>query len=128
MNKKTLVMSIGINTVGIVGCRKFKDYDIFKEKIQEWIIENGQINKIISGGASGVDSLAEQYATEFDIELVIHKPDWDKYGNAAGPKRNTLIVNDSDKLIAFPSKSSKGTWDSVRKAKKVNKEVTIYNI
>jgi len=99
-----------------------------KKCIGEWINENEEISNIISGGATGADSLAEKYATDNDIPITIHKADWDKFGKSAGPKRNTLIVNGCDSLIAFPSKSSRGTWDSVRKAKKANKKVKIFTI
>ncbi len=114
--------------VGIVGCRKYSNYEEFKNKIDIWEKINGSISTIISGGATGADSLAEKYAQENNIELIIHEAEWDKYGNKAGPIRNTLIVNDCDKLIAFPSKSSRGTWDSVIKAKNADKDVTVYTI
>lgn len=116
------------NTVAIVGCRRFKNYELFKEKIQEWEKINGEITMIVSGGASGADSLAEKYAKEFNKGIMIYKPNWDLYKKAAGILRNTDIINNSDKVIAFPSKMSVGTWDSVNKAKKAGKEVTIYNI
>jgi len=117
--------------IAIVGCRKFNDYNLFKQKIKEWENSNGKIHKIVSGGAYGIDTLAEKYANEVGIpkeNVIIHKPDYDIYGRSAGIIRNTDIVNDCDKLIAFPSKRSVGTYDSIRKAKKANKSVTIYNI
>ncbi len=120
-----------ILTIAIVGCRKFNDYDIFKQKIQEWQKENGTIFKIVSGGAPGADTLAERYAEESGIpkeDVIVHEPDWNKYGRVAGIIRNTDIVNDCDKLIALPSKYSVGTYDSIRKAKKAGKDVTIYRI
>ena len=61
------------SVVGIVGCRKFDDYDLFKQKIIEWINKNGPIDKIVSGGATGADSLAERYAKDNSIEGEIVK-------------------------------------------------------
>jgi len=120
--------SVITNIVAIVGCRKFKNYDMFKQKVHEWEKINGKITMIVSGGATGADSLAERYASENHIGISIFKPDWIKFGKAAGIMRNTDIVNGSNKLIAFPSKTSVGTWDSINKAKKAGKDVTIYSI
>ena len=120
--------AIDVNIVGIVGCRKFKNYELFKKKVQEWEKLNGKITMIVSGGATGADSLAERYAIEHNIGISIYKPDWIKFGKAAGIMRNTDIVNSSNRLIAFPSKSSVGTWDSINKAKKAGKDVMLYNV
>ena len=38
---------------------------------------------------------------------------------------NELIAKNSDVIIAFPSESSKGTYDTIRKAKKFNKIVRV---
>ncbi len=114
--------------VGIVGCRHFNNYILFKEKIQQWEQDHGTIKRIVSGGATGADHLAEQYGKDFQKELVIYKADWNKYGRKAGPLRNSLIVDNIDRLIAFPSEQSRGTWDSVTKARLAQKEVTIYRI
>ncbi len=117
-----------MSKVAIVGCRNYSNYDEFKNYIKDWEKSNGPISVIISAGASGADNLAEKYAKEYKIEIIIHKADWAEQGRAAGPIRNTKIVNDCDTLIAFPSSSSKGTWDSVKKAKYAKKNVTIYKI
>ena len=80
---------------------------------------------IISGGAKGADSLARQYANEHAIAIVEYKPEWDKYGRAAGFIRNTDIVNNSDMIIAFWDGKSKGTKHSIGLAHKLNKQVII---
>lgn len=51
-----------------------------------------------------------------------------KYGKAAGPIRNNLIVETSDIIIAFPKPTSTGTKDTIKKANKSNKTVHIYKI
>ena len=43
------------------------------------------IDEIISGGASGVDKLAEEYAFLHQIPFKLFQADWEKYGKAAGP-------------------------------------------
>lgn len=113
--------------LAIVGSRYYTDYDIFKKYINDWIIKFGTPNKIISGGCRGVDTLAEKYAKENKINLEVIKPNWD-LGKIAGPLRNTKIVNKSTHMIAFPSSNSKGTKDSIKKAKKNNLKLTIINL
>lgn len=104
--------------VTIVGSRSFRDYGFFEKKIKEWETANGIITTVISGGASGVDGMAEQYAIRNNRQKIVHKPDWDRHGKAAGPIRNSAIVGDGlDYLIAFPGPDSIGTHDTIRKAK-----------
>lgn len=114
--------------IAIVGCQYYTNYIYFKQTLNKWINYNGNITTIISGGALGVDSLAEKYAKEYNINLIVHSADWTKYGKNAGLIRNTLIVNDCDKVIAFPSKTSKGTWNTINQAKNKNKDVIIFSI
>lgn len=105
----------------IVGSREFKDYDLLKEHLDAI----PDITEIISGGAIGADKLAERYASENGIEVVIFKPDWARYGRGAGPVRNKLIISSSEKVIAFYNGVSKGTLSSINFAKKQNKEIKI---
>ena len=106
--------------VAVVGSRGFDDYPLLKETLS-----NHQITRIISGGARGADSLAEQFAREHNIQTDIYRPDWKSYGRAAGPKRNRTIVENSDKIIAFWDGESKGTKSSIDLAKKLGKEVIV---
>jgi len=113
--------------LGVIGSRLFNDYEFVKSKI----IENftvSDIDTIVSGGAKGVDTLRERFADEFNLQKDITKPDWKKYGKGAAFIRNQDIVNGSDCLIAFPIKSSGGTWDTIRKATKAGKPVKIFEV
>ena len=47
-----------------------------------------EITEIVSGGAKGVDSLAERYANEHNIKFSLFPVKWEKYGKGAGFKRN----------------------------------------
>lgn len=114
--------------LGIVGYRKYTDYDKFKEKVDEYIKEIGKPIELVSGGAKGVDTMAEKYAKENNYQIKIFYPDFEKYGKVAGPKRNTEIVKYSTHIIAFPSKHSIGTFDTINKAIKLNKKLKIVNI
>ena len=128
-------------------------YGGFKAKIDNIInqmeIPEGKTINIISGGASGVDSYAEQYANEkmdqganFTSEVI--KPDWTKggtlppapkgqkpvanvnYDPAAGGVRNQKMINKAEAAIVF--EGGTGTEDFTRRAEKTQetKRLPIY--
>jgi hypothetical protein len=110
--------------LGIVGSRYYNDYDNFKVIMDQWKQNNIIITEIVSGGADGVDSLAEKYATEYNIPCKVFKANWSKYGRSAGPIRNTEIVKICTHILALPGPDSIGTYDTISKAKKANLIIT----
>lgn len=115
-----------IKSVAIIGSRTFNDYNIGKDEFLK-ITNNIIVSKIISGGALGADKIGEKIALEFNIPITIFKPDWN-LGKHAGFLRNSDIVVNSDIVIAFWNGISKGTHDSIKKAKKLKKELYIIKI
>ncbi len=81
---------------------------------------------IVSGGAKGADSLAEEYAEQKEFTVVVYKAMWDLYGKSAGFKRNVQIIDDADEIIAFWDGKSKGTRHSINLAKAAKKPVHVY--
>ena len=106
--------------VAVIGSRTFDDYTLMSDTLKRI-----NITKIISGGALGADILAERYAKEQNIETKIFLPDWEKYGKKAGFIRNTDIINECELVVAFWNQTSKGTLDSINKAKLLNKKIII---
>lgn len=109
--------------VAIIGSREFTDYELMEEEIGKL---NLTISVIISGGARGADSLAERYAKEYSLPIIVHLPDW-SIGKHAGHIRNSLIIEDSDVVIAFWDGKSKGTLDSISKTRKYKKILHVIN-
>jgi hypothetical protein len=114
--------------LAIIGSRNFTDEKLFKEKIIPILAHLEEEVVIISGGAKGADTLAENYANQNNLKMIVIKPDWKKYGRGAGIVRNTEIINQSDMVIAFWDGQSKGTKDSVSKAKKLGKVVHVIKL
>lgn len=83
---------------------------------------------IISGGAVGVDTYAQEFAKKKGLKLIIFYPNYEKYGKAAPLKRNELIVAECDCLIAFWDGVSRGTKFTIDYATKQNKPVKIVHI
>jgi len=109
--------------LAIVGGRDFSNKELFIKSIQELPFK---LEMIISGGAKGADAFAQEYALENNIHYVEFLPDWGKYGKSAGPKRNKLIVNECEYLIAFWDGSSRGTKSSIIIAKNSDKLYKVY--
>ena len=76
---------------------------------------------IISGGAGGVDTLAEKYADEHRISKLILRPKYEKYGKAAPLKRNEEMVDLCDEVLVIWDGTSRGTKHTIEYAKKKNK-------
>ena len=111
--------------IAIVGTRNTSiSYEDWKEKYQDFILSYSP-EFIVSGGAKGIDAYAAQLSKDLNIPLLEFKPDYKTYGKNAPLVRNELIVKNSDVVIAFPSELSKGTYDTIRKAKKLNKTVRV---
>lgn len=83
---------------------------------------------ILSGGAKGVDALAEEYANSRGISKIILRPEYKLYGRAAPLKRNEKLVDIADKILIIWDGKSKGTKYTIEYAKKLNKEITVVTI
>jgi len=107
--------------LAIVGSRTFNDYRLLVETMWTHFPISYNKYEIISGGAMGADSLGQALAKNWELKYTVFKPDWDKYGKPAGFIRNQQIVDTCDIVLAFWDGKSKGTQDTINKAKKAKK-------
>jgi len=120
--------------IAVVGSREFKDKKLIEDMLKR--ISYGDVPfTLVSGGARGVDTFAEQIVKTINSKkvsryqhhkIIIFKPNWNKYGKSAGFIRNQSIIDEADKVIAFWNGKSKGTKHSIDLAIKANKPVDIY--
>ncbi len=80
---------------------------------------------IISGGASGVDTLAEKYADKNRLSKIILRPRYDLYKKAAPLKRNDEMVKIANSILVIWDGVSKGTKHTIDYAKKLNKDINV---
>ena len=83
---------------------------------------------IISGGAKGVDSIAENYADKHNISKLILRPKYNEYGKAAPLRRNEQMIDIADEVLVIWDGFSKGTKYSIEYAKRHNKSLNIINL
>ena len=102
----------------IVGSRSIPDFDI-----SEYVPKNTDL--IISGGANGIDSVAEKYADSHKISNLIIRPLYHIYGKSAPIKRNEKMVDLADEILIIWDGISRGTKYTETYAKKQNKKTTV---
>ncbi len=102
----------------IVGSRNIQNFDLSK-----YVPDGTEL--IISGGAVGMDTVAEMYANEHKIPKCVIRPDYEKYGRSAPLKRNDVMVDMADAVIAVWDGVSRGTKYTINRAKEKNKPLTI---
>lgn len=102
----------------IVGSRSITSFDL-----SEYIPPQTQL--IISGGAKGIDALAEEYADRHRISKLILRPQYHLYGKAAPIKRNEQMVDLADEILIIWDGFSRGAQHTLRFAKKKNKPFTV---
>lgn len=88
--------------IAIIGSRKIDHVDL------EELVPKGA-TEIISGGAGGVDALAERYALAYGLPLTVFRPDYRRFRKGAPLKRNLQIVDEADEVIAVWDGESRGT-------------------
>ena len=85
-----------------------------------------ETTEIVSGGAAGIDTCAENYAVENDLKLTVFLPEYKKYGRSAPLKRNIEIINYADIVLAFWDGKSRGTKFVIDNCQKLGVEVRVF--
>lgn len=102
----------------IAGSRSITDIDI-----SPYIPEGTDC--IITGGANGIDRLAEMYADKTKISKIVMRPRYELYKRGAPLKRNEEMVDMCDKVLAFWDGISNGTKHTIDYAKKIGKPIDV---
>ncbi|MGN1194143.1 MAG: SLOG family protein [Acutalibacteraceae bacterium] len=107
--------------VAVIGSRTWKI-----NNLGDYLPEN--VTEIISGGASGVDTCAREYAKRNLIKLTEFLPDYGKYGRAAPLRRNIEIIENADLVLAFWDGSSHGTGFVIQNCRKKGVPIKVYRL
>lgn len=102
--------------VAIIGSRHVKNPKVVLNKIIEELPNN--CTEIVSGGAEGVDKLAEKFATEHGYKFT-------EISSESALEKSQKLADYADCLIAFWDCASKGTAIIISTFTKVSKHVKI---
>jgi YspA, cpYpsA-related SLOG family len=104
----------------ICGDRRWTNRSAIEREIRRFLNAAGGL-VIIEGEAKGADSIAREVADELELTVIPFPADWERYGRAAGPVRNTQMLKEGkpDRVLAFHSNisGSKGTINMVAQAR-----------
>lgn len=108
--------------IAVIGSRNWSDYAMIYNLIASF---NPKTTRLYSGGALGVDTIAQECAERCGIECVVIEPEWDKYiplklnaKNPAGMIRNGEIIMRVEEVYVFWDGESLGTKDMIERAMK----------
>ena len=83
---------------------------------------------IISGGAKGVDALAEQYADFHNLSKYILRPHYERYGRAAPLMRNREMVDIADAVLVIWDGHSRGAQYTIAYATEREKPLSVIQL
>lgn len=114
-------MSEGYKTI-VAGSRGILNYMDVVNAIHDapW-----EISEVVCGGAVGPDSLGERWARVNNIPVKMMKADWNKYGKAAGPIRNTEMAEYADRAIVVWDGESPGSKHMIKEMNRLGKKVHV---
>jgi hypothetical protein len=97
--------------------------------VEEAVQDSGfLISEIVSGRATGVDTLGENWALENKLPIAKFPADWNKHGKSAGYIRNSEMAKYAEALIAIWNGKSKGTKNMIDTANRLGLKVYIHMI
>lgn len=106
----------------VCGGRDWRDGG-FVSRVLTQFHANTPITRLITGGATGVDSYAGGWAAVQAITIETYFAKWGEHGRAAGPIRNKQMLDEGkpDVVIAFPG--GRGTANMVKQAREAGVRV-----
>jgi len=107
--------------VAVVGSRGIRDADMS-------LYIPHDATEIITGGAAGVDTLAEQYGNARGIPVRVIRPAYEILGRLATLARNDEIVGLAELVVAVWDGASPGTRYTIARAERMGKPVKVYVI
>ena len=104
--------------------------------MDQYVAKYGKPSIVYSGGAKGADKYGVEWAESRGIKFKEYKPDGPDSAEVLMNEgyipalfhRNTLVVKASDRIVAFWDKKSRGTLDTLTKAKTAKKKVSYFNV
>jgi hypothetical protein len=107
----------------VSGLRSCQRKETVFGEINKYIAEIGSVDEIISGGSSGVDSYAREYAELNQIKYKEFAPNWQDDLNAAGIIRDSRMAEYGTHLLVLSNGVSKESMNLINEAKNNNLQI-----
>ena len=107
-----------MKVIGVIGSRRRNDFGSYKKVYRAFQkLIRKSVTTVVSGGCDAcADQMAPLLAKKYGLRLVVHYPNFKRYGRYATFVRNTSVAIDADYLIAAPAVDrTGGTEDTIRK-------------
>lgn len=106
--------------------------DFYIKKLLRTRLADGYEIIVHQGGARGADEVGKNFAIANGYKMVEHKADWERYGKAAGFKRNSdmflsVSLRKNHAAIIFWDGESRGTAHVISLALEYEMQVRCYN-
>lgn len=109
--------------VCICGSRSIQDLNL------DFYLDSNYFGEIVTGGAAGIDTIAEKWAKKHGIEWVCYLPQYEIYGGKYAPLvRNKQMIEYADECVAFWDGKSKGTLMTIEYALSLERKVVVHII
>ena len=109
----------------VAGSRTFQDYALLASVLGQ---HRHHITELLHGGARGADRLAFRWAVRHHVHSHCFAADWERFGKAAGVRRNHQMARAGDVLVAFHVHNSPGTAHMIACMRALGKPVVVIRV
>ncbi len=79
----------------------------------DFLFVKADVVEVVSGGAPGADDAGEAWAAINDLSVRRFPANWQKFGKAAGPRRNRRMAEYADGAFVFWKNASSGSANTI---------------
>ncbi|MDE1874438.1 MAG: DUF2493 domain-containing protein [Candidatus Micrarchaeota archaeon] len=110
----------------VCGGRDYSDVNRVYRVLDEFYDQYQAIGislRIVAGGATGADTIAENWARDRGVPCKVYPANWALHKKAAGPIRNAQMLKEGKPDLVLAFAGGVGTADMIAKAKKAKVHV-----
>jgi hypothetical protein len=104
---------------------RLEEHYLLGEDTLSKLVRGNNVSEIVCGKARGADTFGENWGRANGLDISEFPADWKRHGKGAGPKRNMLMGDYADMLLAFWDGKSRGTKHMIDYMRKLGKPVMV---
>ncbi len=106
----------------IAGAHTFTDY---QRLCQVLAPDRHRITQVLTGGARGAEQLGYRWAWRHVVKHQLFRAEWERFGKAAGVRRNHQLAQAGDVLVVFGDGQAPGTAHLIQCMQERGKPVVV---